>query len=186
MKNPPAKKDGVSSMSEVREMSFISLVSSVFLYHSGLFVCAVERWEIMRDAWAGVKGSERECFHSTNCLILAQLMLCDWTFIVMRCCETKGNTDSANRQSTAIRNQCNIQKPSLGRDGRVLPLHPRLLGLLRIQTTTQCSVRVKTGGHVLNDLCSHLEVHWLEWTSRLVYVQLSFSQTLLVWETFAR
>lgn len=40
----------------------------------------------------GVKGSEAECFHSTNYLTSAWLMLCDWTFIVMRCCETEGNT----------------------------------------------------------------------------------------------
>lgn len=30
-------------MLEVRGMSFISLMSSVFLYHSGLFICAVKR-----------------------------------------------------------------------------------------------------------------------------------------------
>lgn len=41
-------------------------------------------------------------------------------------------------------------------------------------------VRVKTGGSGLKDLCSHLEVHWLERTSRLVYVQLSFFKTLPV------
>lgn len=50
----------------------------------------------------------------------------------------------------------------LAGSGRVPPLHPRLLGFLRIQTSAQCSVRVKTSGSVLNDLCSHLEVHWLE------------------------
>lgn len=195
-------------MSEVREMSFISLMSSVFLYHSGLF-CAVKRWEIMRDAWAGVKGSEQECFHSANCLISARLMLCDWTFIMMRCCKTEGNTDSANK--TIDSDQKLVQRskqifffffsvidapdgqmntsfrnfPSAV-TGRVSPLHPRLLGFLRIQTTARCSVRVKTGGSVLKDLCSHLEVHWLERTSRLVYVQLSFFKTLPIWETFTR
>lgn len=60
------------------------------------------------------------------------------------------------------------------RTGRVPLLHPRLLGFLRIQTSAPCSMRVKTGGSVPSDLCSHLEVHWLERTSRLVYVQLSF------------
>lgn len=37
------KRDEVSSMLEVRESSFISLMSSVFFYHSGLFICAVKR-----------------------------------------------------------------------------------------------------------------------------------------------
>lgn len=60
------------------------------------------------------------------------------------------------------------------RAGRVPLLYPRLLGFLRIQTSARRGVRVKAGGSVLNDLCSHLEVRWLERTSRLVYVQLSF------------
>lgn len=59
----------------------------------------------MRDA--GVKGSERECFYSTNYLISQRLMSCDWMFIVMRCCETRGNTDSAETASI-VRNRCDV------------------------------------------------------------------------------
>lgn len=81
--------------------------------------------------------------------------------------------DAANGQMNA-----SLRNFSSAGTGRVPRLHPRLLGFLLIQTTVRWSVRVKTRGSVLNDLCSHLEVHWLERTSRLVYVQLSFFKTL--------